>query len=267
MVGPYFALLPFVALVIAACWLLSIVTKNYSWVDRAWSILPPIYVIFVAWRADLADPRLNLMAALASLWGARLTYNFARKGGYRLKDEDYRWAELRKILGPTGFQIFNATFIAPYQNLLLFLLAAPAHVAWQHRTPLTPIDGALAAAFLALLVIETLADEQQWRFHLAKARARALGDSLDPPFLDRGLFRFSRHPNFLCEISMWWVFYGFAISASGATLSWTVLGALLLHLLFLGSTAFTERITLGKYPTYAAYQRTTSRLLPWSPRR
>jgi steroid 5-alpha reductase family enzyme len=261
--GPYFSLIPVLGLAIVACFALSLVTKNYSWVDRTWSVLPPVYIGCVAAASEFANPRLNLMAGVASIWGARLTYNFARKGGYRLSEEDYRWAELRKILGAKGFQVFNATFIAPYQNVLLFLLAAPAHTAWRHRTPLSALDFVLALVFIVFLLGETVADNQQWRFHVEKASARSRGQSIDPPFLTRGLFRFSRHPNFFCEIAMWWVMYGFAVSASGELVSWSVLGAVLLHLLFLGSTAFTERITLGKYPSYASYQRTTSRLIPW----
>src|SRR5579862_5691311 len=109
--------------VAALAWLVSIATRNYSQVDRLWSILPPLYVAFFAAQAGFRDPRLDLMAALTALWGARLTYNFARKGGYRRGSEDYRWPVLRKRLGPVGFQLLNATFIAPYQNLLLLLIA------------------------------------------------------------------------------------------------------------------------------------------------
>jgi len=262
---PYFGLLPVVGGIIVATWLLSIVTKNYSWVDRLWSVLPPIYVGVVAAQLHFADARLNLMTALTTLWGARLTYNFARKGGYDPREEDYRWAVLRARLGPTKFQLFNATFIAPYQNVLLFLMAAPAHTAWTHQSPLGPLDVALAILFVVLLVGETVADEQQWRFHLAKAAAKARGETLDPAFCTTGLFRFSRHPNFFCEISMWWVVYAFALSASGSFFDPSGIGALLLTLLFLGSTSFTERISAAKYPAYARYQETTSRLLPWFP--
>ena len=79
-------------LVLAAlCWLLSVLTKEYSWVDRTWSIAPPIYCLWVAGAAGFDDARLNLMAALVTLWGVRLTFNFARKGGYQKGGEDYRW--------------------------------------------------------------------------------------------------------------------------------------------------------------------------------
>ena len=114
---------------------------------------------------------------------------------------------------------------------------------------------------------ESIADRQQWNFQTAKYAAKDRGETVDKEFLTTGLFRFSRHPNFFCEQALWWSFYGFAIAATGQWFHPTIAGAVLLTLLFQGSTWFTERLTLAKYPEYAAYQRTTSRLLPLPPRR
>ena len=110
-----------------------------------------------------------------------------------------------------------------------------------------------------------MADEQQWRFQSEKKRRRAAGLPVEQEFLTSGLFAWSRHPNFFCEQAMWWSFGLFAVSAGGAWLGVHFVGAALLSLLFLGSTRFTEALTLAKYPSYAEYQRTTSRLLPWPP--
>jgi len=69
------------------CWILSVLTQNYSWVDRLWSVLPPFYVIFFtvydfkSRGQEKFDERLLIMSAVTSLWGLRLTFNFARKGG------------------------------------------------------------------------------------------------------------------------------------------------------------------------------------------
>src|SRR5690348_6478739 len=84
----------------ALCWILSVVTREYSWVDRIWSLTPPLFVGWFAWRGGLDDPRLATMLALSTAWGVRLTYNFARKGGYRKGGEDYRWEEMRTRLTP-----------------------------------------------------------------------------------------------------------------------------------------------------------------------
>ncbi|MCR2826030.1 DUF1295 domain-containing protein, partial [Microbacterium sp. zg.Y909] len=95
---PLLLVLLLAAVTSAACWLLSLITKDTSWVDRVWSIVPIAYtwIFAIAVIADGGDAaRSVLMAALVTLWGARLTFNFARKGGYSGM-EDYRWAILRK---------------------------------------------------------------------------------------------------------------------------------------------------------------------------
>ncbi len=249
----------------AGCWLASIVTGNYSQVDRLWSVAPPAYVAWFAAQAGFRDPRLDVMAALTALWGARLTYNFARKGGYRRGSEDYRWEVVRRRLGPIAFQVFNATFLAPFQSALLLLLALPARVALERRaTPFGLLDGAATVAFLLFFAGEAVADAQQWRFQADKAARRARGEAVGARFVTTGAFRFSRHPNFFCEIALWWSFAAFAVAAGGGSAS--LAGAVVLTLLFQGSTTLTERLSLEKYPEYAAYQRATSRLVPWVPR-
>lgn len=66
--------------------------------DKLWSLLPIAYAWhfathdLVSGTAAALDPRLLLLAVLITVWGVRLTYNFARKGGYRWQDEDYRCA-------------------------------------------------------------------------------------------------------------------------------------------------------------------------------
>lgn len=279
-VGPSMSVMDPVAIVFvtagvvsAACWVLSLLTRDTSWVDRAWSVVPVVYVwIFaIAGLASGVDAsRLVLMAVLVTAWGARLTFNFARKGGYTGM-EDYRWAILRGRMHPWQFQLFNLFFIIGYQMMLLVLITLPANVALQHPSPLTVWDVVFAVVFLGLLAGETVADQQQWLFHQRKRRA---GGTLDPGFATTGLFRYSRHPNFFFEQSQWWAFYAIGATAAvtsgagllGGALNISVIGAFLLSILFLGSTIFTESITASKYPAYADYQRTTSMLVPWPPR-
>lgn len=256
-----------------ACWLLSLFTRDTSWVDRAWSIAPVIYVwIFAAGAFAQGDGsvRVVLMGVLATAWGARLTFNFARKGGYTGM-EDYRWAILRQRMRPWQFQIFNVLFIIAYQMTLLVLITLPASVAAQHPSALTGWDALFVAAFLAFLVGETVADQQQWRFHERKKKA---GGTLSPGFATTGLFRYSRHPNFFFEQAQWWAFYAIGATAAvaggagilGGVINPTITGPALLTLLFIGSTIFTESITAGKHPAYGEYRRTTSMLVPWPPR-
>ncbi|MEN0085641.1 MAG: DUF1295 domain-containing protein [Leifsonia sp.] len=264
---PIIVCLWILAAVCAATWVLSLITNEHSWVDRIWSIVPVVYVWVFAGAAGLTDVRLDLLAVLVTLWGARLTFNFARKGGYAPGGEDYRWQVLRGRMSPSAFQLFNLFFIVIYQNVLLLLIALPAWTAYQHRTPLTPLDVILAAVFLAFLTGETIADQQQWRFHQRKNLEIAAGRQPSPRFLQTGLFKYSRHPNFFFEQAQWWVVFLFGCVAAGSLLQWTVIGPLLLTGLFIGSTVFTESISRSRYPEYAEYQARTSPVVPWFPGR
>ena len=86
------------------CFVLGEITRNNSQVDKIWSILPFVYCWIIAVKGGMS-PRLVVMAVLATLWGVRLTFNFARKGAYKLKfwegEEDYRWrccAQRRRLI-------------------------------------------------------------------------------------------------------------------------------------------------------------------------
>jgi steroid 5-alpha reductase family enzyme len=241
-------------------WVTSLITREHSWVDRLWSIVPVVYVWIFAGFTGLSDTRLVVMAVLVTLWGARLTFNFARKGGYTGM-EDYRWPILRARMKPWQFALFNLLFIVLYQNLILVLITLPALTAYEHQGGFGVLDVAIAVLFVLLLIGETVADQQQWNFHTAKAAGQT-----EKRFLTTGLWRLSRHPNFFFEQAQWWVLFLFGAVAAGSLLQWTVLGAVLLTLLFVGSTRFTESITLSKYPEYAEYQATTSAIVPWIPR-
>ncbi|MEZ5071841.1 MAG: hypothetical protein R2751_13005, partial [Bacteroidales bacterium] len=66
---------------------------------------------------------------------------------------------------------------------------------------------------------------------------------------------------------IWLVFYFFSVSATGAWFNWSLMGALLLVLLFYGSSQFSESVSAGKYPAYSRYQREVPRFLPGVKRR
>ncbi|MGV9860822.1 DUF1295 domain-containing protein [Gordonia sp. NPDC003425] len=249
------------AVISALCWVASLITGDTSWVDRIWSVAPVIYLWVFAVDSDF-DTRVTLMAVLVSAWGARLTFNFARRGGYT-GTEDYRWAILRSRMSGWQFGLFNLFFIVIYQNLLLVLITLPAYTAAQHPGGFGVLDVLLAIAFCVFLAGETLADQEQWDFH----KRKAVGAAGQNRFCTDGLFRFSRHPNYFFEQAQWWVIFLFGAVAAGSLLQPTVLGALLLTLLFVGSTKFTESITLSKYPEYADYQQVTSAQIPLPPRR
>ncbi len=254
----------------ACCWVASLITRDSSWVDRIWSIVPVIYLWIVAIAAGLTDARLDVMAGLVTLWGARLTFNFARKGGYAgigTGAEDYRWVVLRARMSPLQFQFFNLFFIVIFQNAVLVLIASPAFTAFAHRSAHFGVaDGVLTVLFLVFLVGETVADQQQWEFHAGKKIELAAGREPSPRFVQTGLWRLSRHPNFFFENAQWWTIFAFGAVAAGSVQQWTVAGIVLLLAVFIGSTTFTEAISRSKYPEYLAFQRSTSVVIPWFPR-
>jgi steroid 5-alpha reductase family enzyme len=266
-VSPLFVALCTAGGVCAFAWIASLITHDHSWVDRIWSIIPVVYVWIFAASTGLSNARLDVMAVIVTLWGARLTFNFARKGGYS-GVEDYRWAVLRGRMPRWQFELFNLFFIVLYQNTILLLISLPALTAWQNQsTPFGVGDAIVALVFVGLLAGETIADQQQWNFQQNKKAEKAAGKEPAQQFVTTGLWRFSRHPNFFFEQAQWWALFFFGVIAAGSLLQWTALGAFLLTLLFVGSTVFTESITRSRYPQYADYQAITSPIVPWLPRR
>jgi len=267
--GSVFSVTPLLLVVLIAsavcalAWIASLLTGDTSWVDRSWSVVPVIYMWVFAAFAHLLNARLDLMASLVTIWGVRLTFNFARKGGYS-GVEDYRWPALRASMKGWQFQLFNFFFIVLYQNFLLVLITLPALTAYQHRTtPLGALDVLLTVAFLTCTFAETIADQQQWNFQQWKIAEVKAGRDPDIRFVQTGLFRYSRHPNYFYEQAQWWILLLIGAVAAGSILDWTVVGAFLLTLLFIGSTSFTEKLTLERYPEYALYQNSTSAVIPW----
>ncbi len=247
----------------AGTWILSLVTNEHSWVDRIWSIAPILYVGEIAQRAHFHNVRLNVMALLILLWCARLTFNFARKGGYS-GTEDYRWPVLRASMKPWQFQIFNFFFIVLYQNFLLVLISLPALNAYNHQgTIFNGWDALLVVIFILFLAGETLADQEQWDFQQTKKGIIEHGGTPEERFISTGLFRYSRHPNYFFELALWWVFFLIGCVAADSVVQRTIIGPILLVILFIGSTQFTEKLSLQKYPEYAQYQKSTSAVVPW----
>lgn len=244
-------------------WVASLITGDTSQVDRLWSIVPVVYMWVFVFSAHHSKARLLILALLVTAWGTRLTFNFARKGGYS-GVEDYRWAVLRERMNKWQFQLFNFFFIVIYQNFILVIITLPALMAYENQSVgISSIDAVLALLFLLLLFGEFIADQQQWNFHQKKKEIALTGHMAKVRFLQTGTFKYSRHPNYFFELAQWWVIYAIGAHAASKIIAWPIVGAVLLTLLFVGSTRFTEQISLGKYPEYAEYQRRTSAVIPW----
>ncbi|CAJ1453019.1 unnamed protein product [Effrenium voratum] len=245
-------------------------TSDPSIVDRLWSIMPWLYTwhwfLSSCWSGQ-ANGRLLLMALLATMWGVRLTYNFYIKGGFS-GGEDYRWAVVRRWYPGWQWEVFNLVFICCFQQVAVMAFTVPAVAALQSTAPLQVADLLSAALFVALFIGETVADKQMFEFQTEKYRRKAAGEPLKEytdGFIQSGLWAYSRHPNYFCEVSMWWVFYLFSIPASGKVFNWTIWGAIFLSGLFVipgASLDITEALSTSKYPEYAKYQQRVSKFFP-----
>ena len=127
---------------------------------------------------------------------------------------------------------------------------------------LTALDIILSGVFLFLVAIETLADHQQQAFQHRKHSEKVVeGDrEVQDGFVQTGLWAYCRHPNFLCEILIWWVFAMVPLSRVGC--GWSVVGAVCLTGLFTGSQDLTEQISASKYPEYRRYQERVPAYIP-----
>ena len=258
------------------CFVVGELTRNNSQMDKLWSILPAVYTWIVAIRGGMSA-RLVVIACLVTLWGARLTFNFGRKGAYSLRfwsgEEDYRWKLLRerKELQPRWkWTLFDLFFISVYQNALVLATTLPALISMRSSAPFGVTDAAAAALMFGFIVLETVADEQQWRFHSMKKQLLSGGKSLEElpepyrkGFNTTGIWAHSRHPNYLGEQCIWLSLYVFSIGAGVGIFNWSIIGALLLIVLFIGSSKLGEDISSSKYPLYKEYQKKVSKFIPW----
>lgn len=260
------------------CFVVGEITRNNSQMDKLWSILPIAYVWIIAIKGNM-EPRLVIFAALVTLWGIRLTSNFARKGAYSWKfwsgEEDYRWSILRSNKPFTNkfvWALFDLFFISIYQNALVLAICLPALACMGSNAPLGVFDYVATGLGFAFVLYEATADEQQMAFQTTKwnminegKKLEELPEPYNKGFNTIGLWNYSRHPNYLGEQAFWLALFVFAIGA-GVTrygiFNWTMIGALVLVLLFTGSSMMAENISASKYPEYKEYQKKVCKYIP-----
>ena len=117
-------------------------------------------------------------------------------------------------------------------------------------------------------------DFQTEKYRRIKA-GKALGPEYERGFIETGLWSWSRHPNYFCEVSIWWAFYLFTVGATEPTIdgweryiNWTIVGPLFLTCLFVppgASLDVTESLSSRKYAAYPEYQASVSRFIPLPP--
>jgi steroid 5-alpha reductase family enzyme len=247
-----------VAALMVGLWLISIRLRDVSIVDPAWG---PAFVL-VALIAALAgsgsgDARRWLLFALTAAWGIRLgAYLLRRKLGDR--EEDRRYAVMRERRGPS-FVPWSLVWIFGFQGLLVLIVSLPIQVAAERHTSLG-VDVIPGVVLFAIgLGFEAVGDEQLRRF---KADPASRGQ-----VMDRGLWRYTRHPNYFGDFCVWWGLWLVALPAGGTW--WTFVGPVVMSTLLIrvSGKALLERDMAQRRPGYAEYIERTSGFLPLPPRR
>ena len=125
--------------------------------------------------------------------------------------------------------------------------------------------------YVGFTIGEAVADAQMLRFQAEKRRrerARQPAGAYARGFIESGMWAYSRHPNYFCELGLWWAFYLFSVAAGQPPINFSILGPFFVSLLFVpphSSLDVTEYISSRKYKAYAEYQRRVSRLVPRPP--
>ncbi|EAS36443.1 uncharacterized protein CIMG_01797 [Coccidioides immitis RS] len=281
--NPLVTAVAFSLLLVPLLLIVSEINRNYSQIDRLWSILPSVYnghYVLWSYLNGVSTDRTWTIFVCTLIWSARLTYNYWRKGGYSIGSEDYRWTIVREKIN-NGFLwfLFNIFFISLTQSLLLLMITAPTYVFLVLNTVGTaPAFGlpdlAFSRGMIFFIIIEYFADQQQWDFQKAKQsyqqtarvpteyKSTFSADDLNRGFVISGLWSWCRHPNFAAEQAVWLMLYAWSCYATQTYINWSGAGVLAYILLFQGSTILTESISASKYPEYDDYQYLVGKFIP-----
>jgi steroid 5-alpha reductase family enzyme len=238
-----------------ALWLVSLWRRDVSIVDIYWG---PGFVLigWVAWLLNAGGSRGTLVALLVSVWGLRL-------GGYlwlrnRGKDEDYRYAAMRKRYGER-FAFVSLYLVFGLQMVLMWIVSLPVQAVQVAGPAGLGLLDWLGVALVAVgLFFESVGDYQLARFKADPAHAGMV--------MDRGLWAWTRHPNYFGDFTVWW---GLACFALAAGAWWALIGPLVMSILLLrvSGVALLERGLEKSKPGYADYVRRTPAFFPRPPSR
>jgi steroid 5-alpha reductase family enzyme len=249
------------AIVIAALmvgtWLVSLAIKNASIVDIVWGL----GFVAVAWAVRLTEDgvvaRQNLLVVMVSLWGLRLGgYLFWRNHG---KGEDYRYRAMRKHWG-ARFPIVSLLTVFALQGTLMWTVSLGVQLAQGSDSPDLGVLALLGVLlWLVGVFFETVGDAQLARFKKDPANAGQV--------MNRGLWRFTRHPNYFGDACVWW---GIAlVAAETGPGRWGLLGAAVNNVLLVrvSGVALLEKSLSKRKPGYEEYVRRTSSFFPLPPKK
>ena len=237
-------------------WVLSVPLRDASIADIGWG---PGFAI-VAWIGlgigEGNHARRLLLAVLVSAWGLRL-------GGYLLirklteRREDRRYSGLRQRYG-RNFPLASIVVVFLFQGAVLWFVALPIQVAVAQHAALGPLDWAGVALWTVGVFFEAVGDRQLRCFKADPANKGQV--------MDRGLWRYTRHPNYFGDFLVWWGIFLIALSAGDAW--WTIVGPIVMSVALIRVTGkgMLERFMI-KRPGYADYVERTSGFIPFPSRR
>ncbi len=250
------ALAAMVVLAVAA-WPVSVVKTDVSIVDSLWSLLfvagAVVYAVCAMPQPDGA--RAACVAVLLAIWALRLCgYVTWRNFG---EPEDRRYQAIRARNQP-GFAWKSVYLVFALQAVLAWIVVLPVLAALTGDVAFNALDVAGLALWLAGFAFESIGDQQLAKFKSDPAsRGRVL---------EHGLWRYTRHPNYFGEATIWWGFFLFA-AAAGAW--WTVVAPLVMTIMLLkvSGVALLEKDIGERRPAYRDYILRTSAFIPWPPKR
>lgn len=227
-------------------------------VDIAWGVAFAA-VALVGWALSAGhgdDGRRLVVTVLTVVWGLRLAAHIARRG--RGHGEDPRY-ERMLARAPGSRDAYALRMVYLLQAALVWLVSLPVQVAQYVPVPLGP--GALVAGLLwaAGFVFESVGDHQLARFKADPAHRGTV--------MDRGLWSWTRHPNYFGDFLVWWGLFGLACGTWQAAAVTVVSPLVMSCLLTVGSGKRLLEKQLADRPGYAAYTARTSGFLPLPPRR
>lgn len=230
---------------------------NASFYDPYWSLAP--LAISFYWSFDhISNPMLTvqqlIVLALVSLWGLRLTYNWASQW-QGLKHEDWRYREYRQSTGGL-FWLVELVGIELMPTIFVFMGCLSLYpVLTSNIVVFGPFTLLGALVTLSAIIIEATADRQLKRFIDSQPASGSI--------MNIGLWKYSRHPNYLGEILFWWGLWVFVLGTASS--NWlAVIGPLSITCLFIFvSIPLMEKRNLLRRSGYAEHQKRVSVLIPW----
>lgn len=245
----------------AVIFIFSVIYNNSSFYDTYWSVAPvPVMIYWVVSSDKMAvnTVRQVVILILVILWAVRLTYNWARRW-QGMQDEDFRYVNFRNSAG-RFYWVVSFLGIHMFPTMIVFLGCMAVYPALAyHSSPFGAVDVLATVVTLSAIVIETIADRQLRHFIKNPSGT----------FLQSGLWKYSRHPNYFGEVLFWVGLFLFSLTPVAPNLGavvqwWTFPGPVAMILLFLFiSVPIMDKRMLRKKEGYRAYMKKTSALVPW----